>query len=261
MAPSVQIIVITGNAARKALLMKQFEELNIPFPVYYLPASTPENTASYFPETETDIKNKRVMCCAKSHIRAIEHAAYETATDFSIIMEDDASLHKSLFVPTVIELVTQWDRLIERDSLMVSLGWVPFKNYSHYAKDSVTDAISCLPGSKLLPLFAYGTQSYILKKSTALTFYPILKKDTWEDLKRTILELNHPQMQKDNIIMAVDCWMNRLLVQTILFPQIVIEQPLASTIDPGAETWHSKLWMDFFKGYEHEHRNYWVHSI
>jgi hypothetical protein len=100
-----------------------------------------------------------------------------------------------------------------------------------------------------------------LKKSTALHFYPILKKDKWEDLKRTILELNHPQMQKDNIIMAVDSWMNRLLVQTILFPLIVIEQPSVSTIDPGAETWHSTLWMDFFKGYEHERRNYWVHSV
>jgi GR25 family glycosyltransferase involved in LPS biosynthesis len=258
MAPSVQIIVITANERRKASLIKQFKELNIPFPVYYLPASTPENTASYFPESETDIKQKRVMCCAKSHIRAIEHAAFETATDFSIIMEDDASLHKSLFVPTVIELVTRWDTLIEKDSLMVSLGWVPFKNYSHYAKDSVKDIISCLPGSKLLPLFAFGTQSYILKKSTALTFTPILKKDKWEDLKRTILELNHPQMQKDNIIMAVDCWMNRLLVQTILFPLIVIEQPIESTIDIGAEVWHSTLWMDFFKGYETERSKYWT---
>lgn len=257
MAPSVQIIVITGNAVRKSILIKQFEELNIPFPVYYMPASTPENTASYLPK-DTDLQGKRIICCAKSHIRAIEHAAYETATDFSIIMEDDASLHKSLFVPTVIELVTQWDTLLDKDSLMVSLGWLPCRNYSHYTHQSSSRTISCLPGSKLLALFAYGTQAYILKKSTASSIYPIIKKDRLEELKRALLEIKPPHFETDTAITSPDLWLNRLLCQTILFPQVVIEQDTESMLNQSDR--HSEIWKKYFTGYESIHREYWAND-
>jgi len=258
MAPSVKIIVITGNAVRKSLLIKQFEELNIPFPVYYMPASTPENTASYFPK-DTNLQEKRIMCCAKSHIRTLEHAAYDTATDFSIIMEDDASLHKSLFVPIVIELVTRWDMLLDKDSLMVSLGWLPCGNYSRYVSKTSSKTINCLPESKLLALFAYGTQAYILKKSTASAIYPVIKKDRLEELKSTLLELKHPHLEKDTAITSPDLWLNRLLYQTILFPQVVIERETNSTINPSDN--HYRVWTDYFTGYESNRREYWSNEF
>jgi len=254
----IQMVIISGNEMRKKRILKQFDELKIPFSYSFLEASTPDNSKSYLPESESDFI-KRHICCARSHILAIEQAAQESAPEFTIIMEDDAALHKTMFVSTVIEIIQNWDKFLDSDSLMFSLGWIPMKNYSFYdsLKPSIENSIECYQGSKIFNWFAYGTQAYIIKKTAAIHATRILKQETWSDLKASVLGLNHLHIQKDNPILNVDNWLNRFLVQTILFPPLVIEQDLPSTIEDGGTRHYIKIWKPYFEGYESKLYDYW----
>ena len=198
---------------------------------------------------------KKHICCTKSHIRAIEQAAHETAPDVSIIIEDDAAFHKTKFVTTVLEILRNWEKIVPVNSHMLSIGWLPMKNYQFYSRHTSTK--SCLPEHTILEWFAYGTQAYMIKKSSAEKLYPTLKKETWMDLKTTILALNHEHIQKDNPIKNVDNWLNRFLVQTIIYPLLVIEQRVPSSIELNGGLWHYNLWDEFFKGNETTREEYW----
>ena len=39
----------------------------------------------------------KVVCCARSHLRAIEYACREDASEYSVICEDDIAVHKTQF--------------------------------------------------------------------------------------------------------------------------------------------------------------------
>lgn len=255
MTLTVQIILITGSEKRKALMLQQFMELNIPFPVYFLQASLPENSTSYLPSECSDVE-KRTMCCALSHFRAIEQAAFETSPDVTIIMEDDAALHKEKFVPTVLELLRGWETLIPNDSHMVSLGWTPMKNYSFYEEAKSDKTINCLKDSKILPWFCYGLMAYMIKRTSALKFYPILKQRTYAELVAAVHKEDNKYIPKENRILNVDDWINRLLIQTAIFPLVVIEQRGLSILNNKTDM-YGVLWDTFFKGYEDVRKEYW----
>jgi len=249
------MIIISLGEERKMRMLKQLNELNIPFPVIFFSATTIENSEGYLPMDETENIQKHI-CCAKSHIRAIEQAAHEAAPDVTIIIEDDAAFHKTKFVPTVLEILRNWEKVVPANSHMLSIGWVPMQNYKYY--DNIkTKQKEYLSGYKFLEWFAYGTQAYMIKKTSAEKVYPILKKGTWIDLKTTILALNHEHIEKNNPIKNVDCWLNRFLVQTIMFPLLVIEQRLPSTIELNGGLWHNDIWNRYFEDYEIMQKDYW----
>ena len=94
-----QFIVITLCEDRKQKIIQSFKDLGVKdSSIYYLKASTPENSEEYFIDTSFDIETKKVVCCAKSHCRAIEYAARDESPDYSIVIEDDASFHKMDFL-------------------------------------------------------------------------------------------------------------------------------------------------------------------
>ena len=75
---SVGIIVINITEERRTILQKQFTELNIPFKVHFMEATTPTTAISYLPKGCTE-KNAKIICCARSHCRAIELAGIPQA--------------------------------------------------------------------------------------------------------------------------------------------------------------------------------------
>ena len=250
---SIQIIMIIGSEDRKRRQIQQLKDLQIPFPVYFLEASTPENSASYLPVNNDTPKEKRILCCARSHIRAIEHASRDTSPDLSIILEDDAALHKNQFVPLILNFAAHWDTLVPERAHMVSLGWVPQKTYTEY-DDAVCNIQQ--PDVKILEWFAFGTQAYLIKKSSAKKFTPILYKDTWLQVKASVHANRTINIKEDNPIRDADHWLNRYLLQVLAFPMSVIEQKIPSTLTNNSDgnAWN---YSHYFKHHPHSQKEFW----
>ena len=134
MNSDIQIIVISCNEERQVNMKKQFTDLNIQFPIKYLEGNTPENSKDFVPNNVVDWY-KRMICCTKSHINAIIEAAKDDAPTYTIILEDDASIHTTDFLPVINKLISIWDTDII--SPMISLGWCPKEVYP--AHDNITN--------------------------------------------------------------------------------------------------------------------------
>ena len=255
---SLQLIFIVGTEERKQKILQQLKDLQIPFSFYILDASMPANSEDYLPSEETDY-NKRLICCSRSHIRATEYASRDTSADFSVILEDDAALHKTEFVNTVTKLVKEWDTLIPSHHKMVSIGWIPNRNYRHYkthnAKEKSFDTYS------LIGMFFFGTQAYIIKKDTAKQYTPIFVKNTYKEFVDCMLISNVPYITKDTNFLTPDQWLNRAFVQIALFPLLVIEQKEAQSLIGHFGTSNNEVvWRIFFEGHTTERANYWSYE-
>ena len=132
---SYQFIVISASEERKQKMIEMFKNIDISISnnlIYFLEASTPENSEEYFTDSFIiENKMKKIMCCAKSHFRAIEYAARDESPEYSIIIEDDAALHKTDFLSVIEEIISNWTQHFN-DCHYISLGWVPCNNYNHY---------------------------------------------------------------------------------------------------------------------------------
>lgn len=255
---SLQLIFIVGTEERKQKIIQQLKDLQIPFSFYILEASMPVNSQDYLPSEETDY-NKRLICCSRSHIRAIEYASRDTSADFSVILEDDAAIHKTEFVKTVTKLVSEWDTLVPSHHKMVSIGWIPFRNYNHYKVHNAT--AKSFDDYNLIAMYFFGTQAYIIKKSTAKQYTPIFVKDTYKDFVHTMLSSKLTDVDKDTNFLTPDQWLNRALWQISLFPLLVIEQKeLKSMIGHFATNDNERAWTPFFEGHEDKRVKYWSYE-
>jgi len=252
---SVQIIVLSVSEKRQALIHKQFKELNIQIPYSILIGFTPQNSAEYLSPELTPLQKGHV-CCARGHIKAIKQAADDLSPDFTIIMEDDAALHITKFEQAVNEIAQRWDNLMPSDSHMLSIGWLPHNNYLLCVEALPSDnSLECLPQSKLTTRLVYGAQAYMIKKTSAQKFLPIMEHDTYAAFKKCILE--HPSIRKNQNHTYIDQWLNFLLNQRILFPPIVIEQKVESIAGISTPGGNQVVWDKYFKGAESEIKNYW----
>ena len=252
---SVQIIVISITEERKQRLIQQFKEIQLPFPVYFLEASTPENSKSYLPENDT-FSEKRILCCTRSHIRAIEYASRDTSSDVSIVLEDDVALDKDNFIPTVLNLLEHWNTIIPKQAHMVTLGWVPQKSYEEY------DNSPCKihqNGLKILEWFVFGLQAYAIKKTSAKLFIPIIYKDTWLELKDSVHRHRTVNIAEDDPIRIADVWLNKFLIQVLAFPMVVIEQRIQSTLRDSA-VGNAFNYDYYFKNCKDKQKKFWSHE-
>lgn len=252
---SGQIIFIVGNEERKQALIRQLQELDIPFAVYFLKASLPENTQDYLPQDETEYQ-KRHICISRSHIRAIEHASLDSSPDLSIIMEDDAAFHKEYFVPAVLEILEKWDTLLYKNEHMLSLGWVPMHNYKYYEIKQEPTYLSSVPGSKAVPSYVWGLQAYMIKRSSAQKFIPIIKKNTHKEFVQSICTYKPDKIKEENC-KIVDHWVNKLLGQVPHFPLLVIEQKNTKSMVGTDVKFEIHPWDNLFIGKEDEQKRYW----
>jgi len=127
-----QFVVINSCKNRKQNMIELFKELNIQENlIYYLEASTPENSEEYFTDTFLEKKDIKCICCAKSHCRAIEYAAKDNSPEYSIILEDDAAFHKTDFIAIIQEIISNWEKYFSNCDY-ISLGWIPCSPYDSY---------------------------------------------------------------------------------------------------------------------------------
>lgn len=246
----IQILVINTDPTRRKLLDEQFTELKIPYPIKYVKTYTPENSKDYLPEPTTTVKpSVKELCCARSHFSAIQVAADDTSPTFSVILEDDVALHRTLFVPYLNYLKEHWANLNAED-VMVSLGWIPPVVYTQLRQilGKMYKGWPVLIGN----IQACGLQGYMIHRDTAKKLVPIVVHDTFEDFSKALDSLDAPYIRKGEGI--VDLILPYLLRQHCVFPILAIEQNVESSLGHDNET---AFWTPFFKGNEHLRLNYW----
>lgn len=252
MTKNIQFIVITLNDERKRLIEQQFEELGIPFPVHYLSASTPQTSQSYISKSfALDEKMKKIMCCDRSHLRAVQYAGQESSPEFSIIFEDDVALHTKLFTKGVQELLENWESFANQKT-MLSLGWVPCSNYESYVSIKSCYAMKCSQTHRILcDRYTVGLQAYMIQKDTAKFVENSLLKETYNEYHAICdKHLNN----KGDYFYAFDVFLPKYLDVKYMFPPLVIEQNIPSTLGHKNEL---QYWPLFFKGYKLLQDDYW----
>jgi len=253
MNSDIQIIVISCNQERHVNMKKQFTDLNIQIPVKYLQGNTPENSNDFVPDNVVDWY-KRMICCTKSHINAINEAAKDDAPTYTIILEDDASLHKTDFLPIVNKLINIWDTDII--SPMISLGWCPKENYPSH--DNVNNCFDIDSKYKYSYRMVPGTQSYIIKRDWIKQYINLIDQPTFHSL------FNNAQKIIDNPnnidLGTADFLLPLLLRPIVVSPPIVIEYNNISLINSNINR-DDIIWNKVFNNAEHERNLYWSNTI
>jgi hypothetical protein len=248
---SYQFVVISVSDERRWALEAQFREIKVTVPIHFLEPTVISNSQEYLPKGLSTITLKNI-CCARAHLRAIEYASFPDSPEFTVIIEDDVAMHKTQFLHSIEEIIANWKTLIEPDK-MASLGWLPFKNYGAYADCKSVGSLKCVPGSKVMKTFyAFGTQSYIVRKRDVAPLIKHIIHPTYEQLKTHLRSLNLTIITNDDFI-DIDTYLNVILGQAVVFPQMAIEREVASSLGHGNGVRH---WDVFFKDYECLKNNY-----
>lgn len=249
-----KFIVISACEERKKRMVKRFQNLGVPTElIYYLDASTPRNSEEYFIDSSNmDENTKKIICCTRSHFRALEYATRDDSPEYSIIVEDDAVFHKKNFIRVVEELIINWDQHLNKYDY-VSLGWVPCNSYSHYKKKpsikiegiSNIDQELCF----LDDFYNVGTQCYMIKRERVMEskIKRLYNHNRYEELKGCIDEELKDAGGRGGEI-AIDYILNRVLKHVIMSPMVVIESRVSESL-LGHEN-ERYYWSVYFDGEE-----------
>jgi hypothetical protein len=257
---SYEFIVITINEERYELMSNLFKYLNISN-VTFLQASTPDNSKEYLQNYLTH-KHSKLICCARSHIRALKHCA-DSEYDFSIILEDDVTFINDNFVNSITEIISNWETYSSHGHQMISIGWIPTYNFSKYQKlESKFNNLISIPNCKIIhQLYTPGLQGYLVNKNSMVKHIDYLFQPTFNDFYDKIItnsylinKLNSYNIPiKDETFMAIDNYLNLFFKQIIVFPPLVIESDIVSTLGHNN---NKDYWEPFFYNFEKERLNY-----
>lgn len=257
-----QFIVICGNNTRKNMMVQQFALLKQIVNVHYLDASTPSNSEEYLNGYDGSERNRKFICCSRSHIRALEFAS-TSKYEYSIILEDDVAFYKEKFLNLIEEIIDNWSEY--KLHKMVSIGWVPTRNYSTFLNmKSEYNKLKCVPDTKVRYTCVSGMQGYIVKNNDIPyldyliqpTFINQYNKITSNPDIVKMLESAHKK-QLDTVfdlnLMTIDNYLNIIFNQCIIFPPLMIEQNIPSMLG------HNNIcdyWVNYFNGHETERDKY-----
>jgi len=257
------VIVIYVNEERKRRTQIYLEHTGIhKDQIYYLDASVIENSKiflEHIPENINTTQNKKIMCCLKSHMRAINYAFNYSRNKYTIVLEDDVTFYKYNIVEKINELIEKWENNEKyRKYGVVYIGWIPMKNYSKYITTDPYDKLTNYENSNIINLAPVGTQGYIIKKSMASNkVNEILNSKSYIDLidilRNNVNEYfgNH---DINNHLLAADVLIPRILTPLVVFPPLVIERNEESTLSHTNA--NREYWNYFFKNNENKKNDY-----
>lgn len=241
---SFQIIVISVSPDRKKALMEQVKELELEkhASVHFINPATLQNTSTYFENTQFDDYFKRTICCARSHLFALEFACLESSPEFSIILEDDVAFHKTQFINSIKECIRRWGEIMKNNRIL-SLGWVPIAKDREWYECIKGDRLNCFHGSNIRHVLISGFQAYMIRKSDFKQYIPILVTRTYLQYKHNVTEFQKQTNKPEINPIIIDGTLNMLFGQMIVYPPLCIER--VSVSDLGHDNWH-KYWKPFF---------------
>lgn len=253
---SCQFIIISLTEERKNKTIDLLNTNN--HPIHIIEASTIQNSNMFLPKkSNLDLNTLKIICCTKSHLRAIELACQDDSPEYSIILEDDVTFHIN-FYERLDELINKWENDDKYSELeMLNIGWVPCNNYEHY-NSSTCKSFDELSQGKLLDYFySVGLQGYIIKKSKINDYIKniILSETFFEYSLKIIDKIGRltDSFKSSNSIYAIDNVLNKLLKFAVLFPPIIIERNEPSTLGHDNK---NDYWNKYF--YDNEEKTNYI---
>lgn len=253
--PDAIVKILCASSKRKATMETQMRDLNLSFPVSYFEASVPSNSQEWMPERRVDWY-QRVLCCLRTHLRVICEAASPEAPSYTIILEDDASIHQKDFEPVIRNLIKDWEAGVIKEPY-VSTGWVPMQSYTHLdTQFHSNQRVQGLSEYRYVDQKLFGTKSYVIRRDSLKEFLPLLQHNTFAELNKAVHAKYSP---KDIDIAYADNLLPIIFGTRRVFPPVVIEQSLPSIIDSHKEaSHHDAIWNNFFSGSESKRKDYWT---
>ena len=257
-----QIIVICISDERKMKTQKVLEKLNIPVEtkIHFLDASTPNNSQEFLSGIPDEIneQNRRVMCCAKSHLRALELAYSSTAPNYTIIIEDDVTFYKYGSIDIIREIIKRWETDTNYlNKSLIHIGWVPCNHHDKYKNKKMIDRVGEFKFYECF--YCVGTQGYIIKKSMVnKAISDVISSNTYNEYCNNAYKycsyfFTKSELTNENVI-PIDHFLPRLYNNfLILFPPLIIERNEESLL--GHEN-KKDYWDVFFKDVEYKLLDY-----
>ena len=257
------VIVIYVNEERKRRTQTYLEHTGIhKDQIYYLEASVIDNSKTFLehiPDNICSIQNKKIICCLKSHMRAINYAFNNSRNEYTIVLEDDVTFYKYNIVEKINELIEKWSNDEKyRKCGVIHIGWIPMQNYNKYITSEAYDTLSNYENSNIINLAPVGTQGYIIKKSMYThKINEILNAKNYVSLI-DILRNNVSEYFGDHDIkqhlLAADVLIPRILRPLVVFPPLIIERDEESTLSHTNA--NKEYWDYFFKNNENKKNDY-----
>jgi len=255
-----QFVVICACDERKNNTKRILEKCNIPNNIiHYLNATTIKNSQSFLSNLPNDINenNLKIMCCIKSHLKALEIAYHENSPEYTIILEDDVTFYKDNIIDKFETIINKWDIDTKyRDLELIHLGWVPCNNYQKYLKQNIIDVFDENNFKMLNTFRANGLQAYMIKKSKYnSTIKEIINSENYIKFKENVHKycsiIKKSDTINNNNIIAIDIFFSRYFRNFICFPPLAIERNEPSLL--GHE--NQKHYWDVFFRYCQEKKN------
>ena len=236
-----QILIVSISPQRKRELELQIQALRLRdhVNIIYINASTPENSKEYLRGAEKKSYNE--ICCALSHIYCLEIACLRSSPEFTLILEDDISFHKTHFLNAVSELIDTWDTVVYPNQI-VSIGWVPMEKKETYDKMPAHANLKFMKDAKLITRHNWGTQGYLVKKQQIKDLTKKLSRPTFTELRIYIEKYNKKHGTHADSV-TIDNMIFKILKQAIVYPPILIERQVDSHL--GHRNW-SYCWPHMF---------------
>jgi hypothetical protein len=237
-----QILVVSISTERKHELERQIKKLRLRnhVNIIYINAATPENSKQYLEGADKSSYNE--ICCALSHFYCLEMACLQSSPEFTLVLEDDVSFHKTDFLNVIYELIENWDTLVTPNQI-VSIGWVPMGSRYKYNKLPVHSRLSYREDAKLITRHNWGTQGYLFRKQDIQQLTKDLLRPTFTEL-RSYIENYNKENDTNVCPITIDNMIFKILKQAIVFPPVLIERKVKSHL--GHINW-SHSWPYLFK--------------
>jgi len=253
--PDAIIKILCASLQRKLIMETQMRDLNLSFPVSYFEASVPSNSQEWMPVQRVDWY-QRVLCCLRTHLRVLCEAASPEAPPYTIVLEDDASIHQNDFEPVIRNILKDWEAGVITEPF-VSIGWVPMESYKNL--ETRFQSNQCVQGSpdyRYVDQKMFGTQSYIVRRDSLKEIMPFLQHTLFTEFDKAVHAKYAP---KDVDIAYADNVLPILVGTRRIFPPVVIEQSLPSIIEGHREVSnHDTIWNNFFSGSESKRKDFWI---
>lgn len=236
-----QILIVSISPQRKRELELQIQALRLRdhVNIIYINASTPENSKEYLRGAEKKSYNE--ICCALSHIHCLEMACLRSSPEFTLVLEDDISFHKTHFLNVIHELIDTWDTVVYPNQI-VSIGWVPMTSRNKYRKMPTHSKLQFKKGARLINRHNWGTQGYMFRKQDIQDLTKELLRPSFLEL-RSFIEKYNKIHGTSACTITIDNMIFKILKQTIVYPPILIERKVDSHM--GHKNW-SYCWPHLF---------------
>jgi GR25 family glycosyltransferase involved in LPS biosynthesis len=240
----VQIIVITCSETRKHIIKQQLDNLRISIPYVFFQGYTPATSESYIVDKDPKYPEKDTMiCCMRSHAAAIQQFVVEfPEKDYLLVLEDDAALLKG-FEKELEQIMDIWSKHDDEID-HISLGYFP-KSSVHLSEKKFKNLYWNLQHN------VWGTQAYIVKRSVAKQMAEVLHRLTTKDVRKAfddhiLTNLKGKSCANKIALVQPDVLLSVGWRQAIVFPLMVIELPIKSTINPSSNARELGRWDPVF---------------